>query len=293
MLLDKIDRLILESKSSKKRGYTVKNITDKVTGESKMIKFTRNPTPIGPNATKKQYTEDNIDTVNTSDRKGRVHPSIFNHEVGHIMRNPDNRRPGQVGTLTRINDEKTAWQYVKSNKPDEYDLAKKDKILQNTLGGYVNNMRNNHISKHNSHIYKQIMDISPPKQPTIDTSDISKMIRNVSGSDNDKYERIDNQVDDHINKIKKTGRIGKAVNHIEDPTIRRYIIDKVQELRKSKSLDRVNRLELVNKQSKLKSELASKLKPSKPDIDLDYSINTNPNTGWPKKATPPKTYRDI
>ena len=285
MLLDKIDKLILESKSSKRRGFVVKNITDKSTGISKLIKVTRIPTPIGPSAIKKQYTADNIDTINTSDRKGRVHPSIFYHEVGHIMRNPDNRLPGEIGTLTRINDEKTAWQYVKSNHPDMYNLAKKDKILQNTLGSYVNNMRNARISKYNSNIYKN--QPTPPPKPKLNINNVSELIRDVSGSDNDKYERIDSQVDDHINKINKS-RKNKAVAHIEDPTVRQHIINKIQELRKAKVLDRPNQLEFKSNQLKLKS----KLKSSIPDADLDYSINTNPDTGWGKKTTPPKNYRN-
>ena len=152
MISNDIKELIIlcESKSSKRRGYVVKNITDTKTWKSKMIKvirgldndrsgsdnrlFDRTQKYNAQSRLKSRKKSRKMDEIYLPDSRGRTHPAIFHHEVGHIMRNLSK-------TKSSIRDEKEAWQYVKQTKPEIYQQGLKDKMIQNGFGSYVDNAR--------------------------------------------------------------------------------------------------------------------------------------------------------
>jgi len=166
MISNNIKDLIIlyESKSSKRRGYVVKNITDTKTGKSKMIQVIRGQEdvvrPGSSGAAKPNYLDNTkIDKIYTRNKSGSVHPAIFHHEVGHIMRNRDpninlkkfindpNRditKPINIKPDSILRQEKEAWQYVKQTKPEIYKQGLLDGKVQSSFGSYVKNNRVNH-----------------------------------------------------------------------------------------------------------------------------------------------------
>ena len=166
MILNYIFNLIEEGKTAKKRGFRFKEVTDPKTGKIKLFRVDRGDelaNNVGthiyrtstllnnkeiPNtkllsgnkkihSVKSLYNTVNgpipIPTISIADRRGRVHPGVFYHEVGHELRNTDN--------MSTAKKEISAWKGAKEISPHYYEMAKTSNIIHQGLGGHLQNNR--------------------------------------------------------------------------------------------------------------------------------------------------------
>ena len=229
MISDNIKELIniiTESKSSKRRGYVVKNITDTKTGKSKMIqvrrgRYSMGMTKSGANALLKSRTptsDNQLDIIDLPDSRGRTHPATFHHEVGHIMRNSPEKH-------STIRDEKEAWQYVKQTKPEIYQQGLKDKIVQNGFGSYVDNER---LTKDMSKYEKEITKVytNDPIFSKLSIND-SKNSKNIDIIDPNK--KFKSQIHDahySTNRLERVNASNKT--NLPDPKLRSAVANDIK-----------------------------------------------------------------